>query len=183
MSAEPEKREPPAEPLPRWPKVLGTIGAVLGALMFVDKADDLLLVPLLGADHGWRLLLGPELGDIAARSMPRAAWLFLYILSGGLLGLLLVIGSLRLRHRQRSAIALCKAWAWLSIGWLAVGLAGSLWWLARYSAEISRYAGPGWDKGAFSGALVALILLAYPVFLLVWLARAPVREEYQSWRE
>lgn len=183
MANDPAGKDAPVQAPPRWPKVLGTIGAVLGAIMVVDKADDLALIPLMWSDDSRRLLLGPEWGEIVGLWMPRGAWLaFFYIASGGLLGLLLVIGSLRLRRRQVSGVTLCRVWAWLSIGWLGVGLAGALWWLAKYTAEISRYAGPGWDRGAFSGALVALVLLAYPVFLLVWLSRAAVKEEILSWR-
>ncbi len=183
MTTDPAGKDPPAPPPPPWPKVIGTIGAVLGVIMVVDKTDDLALIPLMWAEDSRRFLLGPELSEAVAGSMPRAIWPFLYLLLGGLLGLLLVVGSLRLRRRRRSGVALCRAWAWLSIAWLAIGAAGALWWLARYSDEISRHAGPGWDRGALSGALVALLMLAYPVFLLVWLSRAPVKAEYQSWRD
>ncbi len=183
MATDPAGTDAPSPPLPRWPKVIGTIGVVLGVIMFIDKADDLALIPVIWTDASRRLLLGPELGDLVGRSLPRAVWPFLYILLGGVLGLLLAIGSLRLRRHRRSGVALCRVWAWLSLAWLTVGLAAALWWFGRYGGEISRFAGPGWHNSALSGAIVALLVLAYPAFILVWLTRTPVKEEYLSWRE
>ena len=184
MTTPAEARDPPVpDRPPRWPGILGTLGAVLGVIMVVDKTDDLALIPLLWADDSRRLLLGAELGDLVEFSQPQALGLFLFILLGGVLGLLLVVGSLRLRRRRPSGVAICRAWAWLSLAWLAAGVAVALWWLGRYGDEISRLAGPGSGGGALSGALVGLVLLAYPVFLLVWLSRAPVKEEYRRWGE
>ncbi len=60
MTTDSAGNDAPASPPPRWPRVVGTIGAVLGAIMFVDKADDLALIPLLWAGESRSLLLGPE---------------------------------------------------------------------------------------------------------------------------
>lgn len=184
MATDPTGTDEPVQPTPRWPKVIGTIGAVLGVVMLIDKADDLALVPLLWVGDSRTLLLGPELGDFVARTMPWGAWVFFYILLGMALGLLLVIGSLRLRRRRPSGVTLCRAWAWLSIAWLAAGVAWTLWWLGKYGGEVADYAGAGWQGPALLGSLVALaLLLTYPVFLLVWLARTAVKEEVLRWRE
>ncbi len=93
---------PPA----RWPKVMGTVGVVLGVIMLIDKTDDLVVIPLLWAGDGWSSLLGPELGDLVARSTPLWAWLLFYILLGMALGVLLVVASLRLRSRYPSGVTL-----------------------------------------------------------------------------
>ncbi len=184
MANDPAASDAPALTLARWPKVVGTIGVVLGGVMFVDKADDLLLVPLMWAGDSRRWLFGPEIGELVARTMPRALWLAFYILLGMALGLLLLVGSLRLRRRIPSGVNLCRAWAWLSIVWLAAGLAVALWWLGRYGDEMARLTGPDWQMTVLSQILLVLILLlVYPVFLLVWLSRAPVKEEYLTWRE
>ena len=166
MATDPAAEDPPARPPPRWPTVIGTIGVVLGVVMLIDKADDLALVPLIWAGDSRNLLLGPELSTLVA------------------LGLLLVIASLRLRSRRRSGVALCRAWAWLSIGWWAAGAAGLLWWLGKYGGEVAKYAEAGWERSALVGGFASLaMLLVYPVFLLVWFSRAAVKEEYLSWRK
>ncbi len=183
MATETAVNETPA-PTTRWPKVVGTLGVILGGIMFVDKADDMILIPLMWGGDSRSLLLGPEMGEIVARSMPNVVGFILYLLLGMLLGLMLIIGSLRLRRRSPSGVTLCRAWAWLSIVWLAAGMTVALWWLGDYGDEVASVAGTGWHSTAFSGTLLALaILLAYPVFLLVWLSRAPVKEEYLTWRE
>ncbi len=184
MTTDPEARDAPAPPAPRWPTVIGTIGVVLGLIMLIDKADDLALVPLMWVGDSRRLLLGPEFGDFVARTLPWGGWIFYYIVLGMALGVLLVVGSLRLRRRRPSGVALCRAWAWLSLVWLAAGVAGALRWVGKYGGEVAELAGPGWENPALFGAVAAVALLsAYPVFLLVWLARAPVKEEIRRWRE
>ncbi len=184
MVTDTTEKEAPASPPSRWPKVVGTIGVILGGIMFVDKVNDLIVVPLIWTGDTWSRLLGPELGEFLTRTMPRGLWLFYYNLLGLLLGLMLIIGSLRLRNRVRSGVTLCRAWAWLSIAWMAVALAGALWWFERYGGELSRYAEAGWESDVLSGGLSALaLLLAFPVFLLIWLSRAPVKEEYRRWGE
>ena len=184
MATDPAADDAPAAPRPRWPTVIGTIGVVLGVIMFVDKADDLAVVPLIWAGDSRDLLLGPELGELVARTMPRAAWLFFYLLLGMALGLLLVVASLRLRRRRSSGVAWCKAWAWLSLGWFAIGAAGLLWWLGKYGDEMAVATGAGGAESALFGLLLVLtLLLVYPVFLLVWFSRAAVKEEYLSWRK
>lgn len=171
-------------PTPSWPKVIGTIGVVLGVIMLVDKTDDLILIPLLWAGDGWRSLLGPELGDLVASTMPLWAWLFFYILLGMALGVLLVVASLRLRNRYPSGVTLCRTWAWLAIAWVVAGLSLAIWWIATFRDQVARLAEPGWETAAVSGILAALaLLLAYPVFLLVWLSRAAVKAEYLTWQE
>ena len=184
MATDPAADNAPAPPTPRWPTVIGTIGVVLGVVMLVDKADDLALVPLIWSGDSRNLLLGPELSALVARTIPRVAWLFFYLLLGMALGLLLVVASLRLRRRRPTGVALCKAWAWLSLGWFAIGAVGLLWWLGRYGDEIAVATGAGRAESALSGILLVLtLLLVYPVFLLVWFSRASVKEEYLSWRE
>ena len=184
MTTESTEIEAAAAPPSRWPKVVGTIGVVLGAIMSIDKINDLAVVPLIWGEESRQFLFGLEMGELIARTVPRWTWISFYILCGMALGMLLIVASLRLRRRSPSGITLCRAWAWLSIVWLAVALTWVLWWLGRHGDEISKFAEAGWQtETALGGALAVTLLLAYPVFLLVWLSRGAVKEDYSTWRE
>ncbi len=58
-----------------------------------------------------------------------------------------------------------------------------LWWLERIGPRLSALAPAGWQGYAVLGILLAVVLmLAFPVFLLVWLSRPAVRQETAHWR-
>ena len=77
-----------------------------------------------------------------------------------------------------------KTWSWLAILWIVLSMGVSLLWIVRYSHRLTDIAPTGWQGPAVFGILVSLaLLLVYPVFLLVWLARPDVREEFQGWAD
>lgn len=167
---------------PPWPRVVGTVGIVVAVIMFLDQLGDL-LVPLVMNEGFWRRFLAPDLAEFVARAMPGPGWLVLTSLIGMALAVLLFVGSLRLRRRLRSGVRLCRTWAWIAIAWVAIEIGRAFWWMAEYGDELAGLAGTGWEGSTVLGLLLALaILLAYPVFLLVWLARPPVRTECLTWQ-
>lgn len=170
-------------PPSRWPGVVGTIGLILGAILFLDQIDDL-LIPLVWTEDDWSRMLGPETAELVVRSLPPPAWLVTSSLVGMALAALLVVGSSRLRRRRRSGVTLCRTWSWLAIAWVAIDMASALWWLQAHADEIPGLASTGWQGYAAFGIVVALVvMLAYPVFLLVWLSRPEVAAEHAGWSE
>lgn len=166
----------------RWPGVVGAIGIVLGVLMFIDQAEDLLMAPALRSAEWWGRFFRPELADFIVRAMPPVAWSLVSAMTGVVLAGLLLLGSIRLRRRHRSGVALTRAWAWLVMVWVAIEMVRALWWLGRYAAEIPGVIPGQWEGYAAFGILVALVVtLGYPVFLLIWFARPAVRRELAAW--
>jgi hypothetical protein len=159
----------------RWPGVVGTIGVILGVLMFIDKIDDLLLIQFLRSEEKWSAMVGPELAEFIVGVIPPVSWMVSSGLIGMALAILLIVGSVRLRRRRQSGIALCRTWSWLAIAWVGIEMARAFWWFRIHGDEVGRFASSGWEGIAyFSVAVAFLVLLAYPVFLLVWLSRHPV---------
>jgi len=179
--SEPELPRESVESPSRWPLTLGTIGIVVGALMILDQLDDLLFTQFWTVEE-WRALVGRELADFLVRSLPSRSWMVTTSLVKMALGALLVAGSISLRRRRRLGVTLCRSWAGLAIAWLVVEIGWGLVWLSRHAEEIPGLPAEGWQGTATCGALFALaLLLAWPVVLLVWLARPDVRQETAGW--
>lgn len=168
---------------PRWPRVVGAIGIVIAALTLLDKVGDLLFT-LWAAGAGWGAVVGAEAAGVVESVIPPAPWIALTSLIWLGLAALLLRGCLRLRLRRPSAIPLCRTWAWLAICWYAVELAYGFWWLSAITGQLDSLAPDGWQGYAVLGTVVATaLMLAFPVFLLVWLARPEVTEEWAGWSE
>lgn len=173
--------ETPRLDRPRWPRVLGTLGIVLGIIAFIDKLDDL-LIPFLWTKKDWIHMVGPEVGEFVARSMPTARWVVFSSIVGMVLASILIAGSLHLRRHRRTGVRECRAWAWLAIAWVMVEAGRIIAWFGRYGDQVPVPPGTEWQgTAAFAIALALLIMLAYPIFLLLWLRRPDVKIEYLSW--
>ncbi len=165
---------------PQWPTVIGTIGIVLGIVLLLDSVDDLITVRWTAAE--WRRIFPPDLADLIARSMPPAAWRAVSAAVEIGLAALLIVGSLGLRRRARHGVSLCRLWAWLAIGWVVVVIGRGTLWLEQHGGELPAVGTITWQVYVpFALVLAAALLLAYPVFLLVWLSRTAARSEYETW--
>ena len=166
----------------RWPRVVGTIGIIAGVLMFLDKLDDVVMLPLLRSGDWWANLLGKELADYVMGWMPSTPWIVAASLIGMALGALLFVGGLQLRRCRRSGVTLCRTWSWLAIAWLLVEMSRVLWWFSGHADELRALAPGDWQGSAVFGILVALIVLAaFPVFLLSWFSRPAIRAQLAGW--
>lgn len=164
----------------RWPNVIGTIGIVVAAIMFLDKVED--LSHLLWTAEDWRRLFSPDIADLIVRATPPLVWRLGIIAAELALAVLLIIGSVALRRRRRSGVSLSRVWAWLAIVWVVLIMARGVWWLLRFQGEIVGIPYATWQGFAVLGILMALaLLLAWPVFLLVWFARPEIRAEVAEW--
>jgi len=163
--------------------VIGTIGIVLGVLIFLDQIDDLWM-QLTWTEEDWRRFFSPEMSALMAAALRPTGWqLASSVIQMGL-GILLVVGSLGLHLRRRSGVSLCRLWAWLAVAWAVADIGSAAWLLSRYTGEVAGLPVFSWQTAAALGIGFALVLmLAFPVFLLVWLGRPEVRAEYSSWVE
>ncbi|UCF67201.1 MAG: hypothetical protein JSV80_15705 [Acidobacteriota bacterium] len=169
-------------PAPRWPGVIGTIGIILGVIMFIDKADDLFVLRLMRSQETWRQFVGTELAKFIVDAMPARFWMLSSSLIGLALAVLLVVGSSRLVRRRQSGITLCKTWSWLAIAWVLIEIAQVSWWFNVYGSRIPGVAGTAWRAPTISVLIVVfLVMLAYPIFQLLWFSRGDVREQIQLW--
>lgn len=174
----------PAGPVgTRWPEVIGILGIILSVIIFIDKLDD--LITLSWTAEQWRVLLGADLARLVVESLPPMAVRLVTSLAHMALGVLLFAGCLALRRRRRAGITRCRVWAALAIVWVVLEVGWAAWWLSHRTEEITRWAGisPGvWQGYAEFGIAVALVLLlAFPVFLLIWFGRREIRAEYETW--
>lgn len=169
---------------PRWPHVVGTIGIVVAVIAFIDRLDDLLFTAWW-SEETWRSILGVQVGEFVIRALPSQAWLVTQSLIGMALAVVLFTASRRLRGRRRSGVTLCRVWAWLVIAWVAIDISQAVRWMMKHAGEISDLAaGAEWQGYAIFGVVLALaMLLAFPIFLLVWLARPDTQTEWTTWPE
>jgi hypothetical protein len=169
-----------APPRPTWPRVLGTIGVILAAIIVVDQLDDLRVVGWTVEE--WSSVLGPELGALVAASMPPALATLLSVAVTVALALMLGSGGLQLRRYHKRGAQRLVTWAWLAIVWTVASTGGGLWWFSRTTTGINTLAPGGWTEAAVLGVLVALgLMLAFPVFVLLWMNRSDVQAEVARW--
>ncbi|UCF40698.1 MAG: hypothetical protein JSW43_13405 [Gemmatimonadota bacterium] len=165
----------------RWPRVVGAIGLVVAVVMFVDKAEDI-VTNLTWSAEDWRRVFAPDVADLIVRSMPPLGWRIFSAAAEMGLAVLLFVGAIALRRRRRSGVSLCRTWAWLAIVWVVAVMAWVLWWLSRYQGEIPGISHIAWQGFVVFGVVVAfVVLLAWPIFLLVWFGRPDIRAEWEEW--
>lgn len=166
-----------------WPEVIGIIGIILSAIIFIDKLDDLAM--LNWTQEQWRGLVGANLAELIVGSLPPVAVRLVTAVAHMALAVLLFAGCVALRRRRRVGVSRCRAWAALAIVWVLLEVGWAAWWLSQRTDEVARVAGMSpstWLGYAGFGIAVALaLLLAFPVFLLIWLARPGVKAEHETW--
>ena len=165
----------------RWPRVIGMIGIILGALIAIDQFDDLLL-HVWWSEADWARFLGPDLADLIVLASGPTWWRVLSSIAELCLGILLLVASLRVFNRRRSGASLSKTWAWLAIAFTVVELGTAVLLLNAWSEQLALVAGHGWESWASFGLWAALaVMLTWPLFLLFWLGRSSVRSEVEAW--
>lgn len=181
-SLTPHSGTPPSggAPRPQWPRVIGTIGILLGTIMCLDKIDDLATLNWTEAD--WRSVFVPSIAELIVRVSPPVGLRLLDAVVQTGLGVFLIVASVALRRRRRAGVSLCRVWAWLAIAWGVTAMGWASWWLARQAGEIAGLSPARWQAWAVLGIGLALVLiLAFPVFLLLWFSKLDVRAEVEAW--
>ena len=189
---------PPVDPsqLPNkgrnWPKTIGVIALIFGILGFLGAvvAPFSLLITKSALESMVSQGADPDAVETYIGKAQSIAYLSAAIL--GIVALLLLFGGIQLMKRKKIASPVLQVWAVLKV---AAGgfLNYKNFHLTREQLEITNSVQAGNAEIAQmteSITTVSLIvgmvfgglwLLALPVFLLVWLNRAKVKEEIQSW--
>lgn len=164
----------------RWPGVVGVIGMCIGALMTYSKIMDLARF-LTWTEADWERILSPAQLELITATLPSANWNIGTAIFEIVLGVCLIVGSFWLLFRDARSVRVLKPWAWVMI---AYGISISVWvawWLGENWARIPGTEGAPVGAAYFGVAVAMALLLAFPVFLAVWLARADVKAEYETW--
>lgn len=159
-----------AEP-PGWPKIVGIVSIVFGALGLTCGGCGLL-------GQGMQSLI-PEMEDVAKQPQVMAPILTFSLLALALLlSILLLIAGIMTLLRKPIGRPLHLLYAVLKILAVIVGLVTFIMIWPDYKVELTRYFEESGQNAqsrdvmlsaTFYGALVSnLIYLAYPVFCLIW---------------
>ncbi len=176
-----ETGSPPEPTGTSWPCVVGWIGIIVSAILFVDKLEDL-LTPLIWSEEDWNKIFAPDVADLILESLPPLGWAIPSAVIGMALAILLLVGSVLLIRRSSRGVALCRWWALLAILWAVVEMGVAARLLRGLAGQVPGLPAGAWEGFAAFGLIVTFaVILAFPVFLLVWFARPGVRAEYQSW--
>lgn len=171
----------------RWPKVIGIIAIVLGALGALGNAMGLLqpfLLDVMGA------AAPPQAqGQMQAQIAVTRAWLpYTMTLSAiqAALAILLLVAGVLLISRSRAAPLWMMIWAVLKL--IAAVVSAFIGHRVQADTmEAMRAAGtmptlPGMRAFAVFGLVLAIMWgCAFPAFTLVWLSLASVRREVRTW--
>lgn len=184
--------EPPAPPqkTSQWPKLIGIIGIIFGALALLQS----LVAPFMVAFT--RMSMETTLGDSEGAQTDLEEYITeltaLSTLSAivfSILAIILVIGGILLLKRKPGAKPVLMTWAVLKIA-AGAFISFKNYGLTRIQMDlISGQAGEGMaaferitDISATVGLIGGMIwIAALPVFLLIWFSRSKIRREMAEW--
>ncbi len=151
---------------PLWPRVIGVLSIVRGASHLAGSAGS--GIQMVGWLMSQVMATGrPSLSGIDTLGGAGMG-------AGNIASMVLVVAGVLLLRRRRLTIHL----HWLCAALTAVG--GVLWALL-YIRVRSGMAEPRWGI-LVNVAVGSVIRRAYPVFVIVWLCRKPVRRQMRAWR-
>jgi hypothetical protein len=176
LAPPPETGElPPYERMTVWPKRLGILLIVLGAI-------GILTVPMamsIATQEAFiRVMLPKDVTPDPEAIRQAAIWKAVLSVLSGVLSVPVVAAGIGLLRKRAWGTKLAILAAALSVG------------LALVAAAVDMMINKGIDKAAGrpvnllgGGMLISLVLnLALPVFLLIWFALPAIREETAAWR-
>lgn len=174
MQPPPVPREAVAQPLPYaqssglladWPGLLGGIILLLGVISLLSVLRGVVSAVLM-----------------ATVGLSSGAWISAAVQTplGFLPGLLAIIAGILLVRRRRASRVMALIYAWVAAATAVIGGIA----FAVASVFQSRGASmPGWVVGQQISHSVFNILsgVAIPIFLIVWLGRAKIRDQVRQW--
>ena len=191
QSKEPTELEPPAT---AWPKVIGVLSLTYGILGVLCQTGSGVMTFFTGP-------LMKMIGmDIPVPTAMKAAAAGTVVMSW-ILGIVLIVGSVRLLRRARSAISLLKGWAVARLVMLAIGIGGAILIMPATNSfgkqmveeqnRLAREAGrpeetvPTDEEQRMRDLLLlggfSALTAAYPLFLGFYLSRRKIKEEVAHW--
>lgn len=169
---------------PVWPTVIGVISIVFGSLGLLNGCVGLIMPFVIGklmvffTDAKMQAMFGSMSGH--------AGWSIAAGVTGMAVGGLLLASGIGSVGQRRWSTRTHAIWAVLAI--LQSGVSGMYAYLLQ-QAQFEAMQGAGvpmmpmmGEAFAAVGLLIGLMFAcAYPIFMLVWLMRAPIREQVSRW--
>lgn len=174
----------------KWPTVIGVISIVLASLGLLCGCAGYFQVPL----QRWGLKMQSQSGqpDPLAEAQIKIAeqyqMLTIILLTIGMvITLWLLVASIALVRRRRSARGQMIGWAVASILMLAINVVFQVLMFQATADELRQMGeaqsiGRLWIGVAITAFFVLVFGLALQLFVLIWFSRRKVREEMASWR-
>lgn len=180
---------PAAQANSGWPKVIGIIAIVFGALGTVNGVMGFVgqfvaekIIDIVPASQREALEATKELGN----------WYILDYLVRLVLGVVLIVGGAKLVGRKPGSARILRAWSWLKI--LASVYSVAVAWQGIPAQVAAMQQDPNMQRSGMSTAMLEFILklgfvafflwcIALPVFLLIWFARRTIKDEIRGWGE
>ena len=174
--------------LTSWPLVIGIIAMSIGGLGILGGILGTAMV--FAVDFFLEILPEGQAGSLQA--MAEHQMLFAGIAVGGLLlSILLVASGLMTVKRKGAAFGLFLTWAVLATLFTfgripadQMTISGSLESIENGSTTGGQQLSFGFASDALAAILAffpVVYRLAFPVFILIWLARRKIRQEMRSW--
>ena len=169
-----------------WPGVLGTIAIIFGVLGILGGILGIFELRILRA-------FSSALPKNAAMGLDAydewSGWIIVLSVFSLLVAVLLLVAGIGLFRRRGWSVKIVRCWAVLKIVRVLVTAAMIDGSQAQDSFDRGWQAGGGAVMPAHIGQIVSVIIIgvtilwgwALPVFMLIWLSRRTVREEYREW--
>ncbi len=176
---------PAGPPESSWPKVLGVIMIVFGALGALFSCS-IFVVPYVMEQLAKMMPPGQEVAVEALEHW--AGWMMTDGILSLVLAVLCMIAGAGLMQRKRWAIRLSLAWAVMKL-MLVVAEAVFQYKMSSEQMEAAAQQDPGMgamsdsmqNVAGITAACTVLLLWALPLFILIWLGRAKIKEETSRW--
>lgn len=175
----------------RWPKVIGVISVVLGSLGVLGGICGTLAMVV--GQGVMTLAAQQQQGASAVQAMQdQTSFTVLSLLTGLLLALFLLVAGVVLICRRRRGVTLLKVWAVCRI--VAVGVGSVIgYFVGVAQMEVMQQTTMGSNQpppgmaSFITGGMILLFVLgllwgwAWPIFVLIWLRRQKIRDDYSTW--
>ena len=179
----------PPESASTWPTVIGVIALVfgiVGTLGGVWTAVSPLFVEAM-------MKFVPQGQPTGMEAMQNSApWLVLSGLGMTVLGIILIVGGIRLLQRRRRAIQTCRVWAVAKMVFVVANAIGNYSFQMESMATVQQQvpntpAMPVDFSNIMSAMMVVTAVVmslwgwALPIFLLIWFGRSKIKTETAEW--
>ncbi len=177
----------------QWPTVIGVLAIIFGAFEVLGGCGGIVLPWFISA----MVEALPEEQPLGMAAMVEwGRWMVAGSLAGLGLGVLLLVGGVRLMQRRPRGRTLCLTWAALRMPVVVFGLV--VGYLMQQDhlvamqemfasdpsvpAAMSAMFGRFMQAGVLAGSVIGLLWgWALPVFMLIWFSRGKIKTEVASW--
>jgi len=174
----------------KWPTVIGVIGIVLSSLGLICGCTGYFTVPLQRMVAGMQPPNAPTsvLSEVQLQIAEQYQIIMIILTTISLgMSLWLLLGSIALVRRRRSARTTLMAWAVVSILNFALNICTQILIFQATAAELQqrgegRFVNQLWVGAAIGGCLGILFGIALQVFTLTWFSRSKIKTETAQWR-